>query len=75
MSERVVEQLLTAEAVGKMLSLSKRTIFRLDSSGRIPAPVRISGSVRWVESHIQKWIYLGCPERTVFEAKANVEKY
>ena len=65
--ERSSEKLLSAKAVGEMLSLSKRTIFRLDSSGRIPAPVRIGGSVRWPQSHIQKWISLGCVDRKTFE--------
>ena len=39
------EQLLTAKAVGEILSLSKRQIFSLKSSGRILAPVKIGGSV------------------------------
>ena len=72
MSEHVVEQLLTAKAVGEILSLSQRTIFRLDSSGRIPAPVRIGGSVRWMQSQIQKWISLGCCDRKTFEIMKGV---
>ena len=61
--------LLTAKKVGELLTLSKRTIFRLDSSGKIPAPVRINGSVRWRGSDIQRWIELGCPDRTTFEIR------
>jgi len=60
--------LLTAQAVGQMLSLSKRQIFRLNSCGKIPAPVRIGGSVRWANSTIQRWIDMGCPDRGSFEA-------
>jgi len=60
---QTTEKLLTAKAVGEMLSLSKRQIFRLNSSGKIPAPVRIGGSVRWVESEISAWIQAETPDR------------
>jgi len=50
------EILLTAKAVGVMLSLSKRQIFRLNSSKKIPAPIRIGGAVRWRESDIEQFI-------------------
>lgn len=62
-SNAATEKLLTAKAVSEMLSLSKRQIFRLNSSGKIPAPVRIGGSVRWVESEIYAWIIAGAPDR------------
>ena len=62
------QKLLTAQAVGEMLSLSKRQIFRLNSCGKMPAPIRIGGSVRWANSTIQSWISLGCPDRQTFEA-------
>jgi predicted DNA-binding transcriptional regulator AlpA len=67
--QRTAERLLTAKAVGEMLSLSKRQIFRLNSCGRIPRPLRIGGSVRWVNSTIRSWIALGCPDRQSFEAR------
>ena len=68
------EKLLTAKAVGEMLSLSKRQIFRLNSSGKIPAPIRIGGSVRWAESTISKWLAAGAPDRGTFEAMQEVQK-
>jgi prophage regulatory protein len=61
-------QLLTAKAVGQMLSLSKRQIFRLNSCGKLPAPLRIGGSVRWAESTISQWLAAGAPDRKTFEA-------
>ncbi len=69
----VTEKLLTAKEVGQMLSLSKRQIFRLNSSGKIPAPVRIGGSVRWrLERDILPWLTMGCPDRRTFEASQEV---
>jgi len=57
------EKLLTAKAVGEMPSLSKRQIFRLNSCGKIPAPIRIGGSIRWSESTILAWLQAGAPDR------------
>lgn len=67
-------QLLGAEALGQMLSLSKRQIFRLNSSGKIPAPIRIGGSVRWAESIIVDWLQAGAPDRKTFEAMKEAAK-
>ena len=61
-------QLLTAKQLGARLSLSKRQVFRLNSCGKLPAPIRIGGSVRWAYSTIQSWIDMGCPDRQTFEA-------
>jgi predicted DNA-binding transcriptional regulator AlpA len=63
----VTEKLLTAKALGQMLSLSKRQIFRLSSCGKLPAPLRIGGSVRWAESTIAEWLKAGAPDRKTFE--------
>lgn len=62
------EKLLTAQALGQMLSLSKRQIFRLNSCGKIPAPIRIGGSVRWSEITIGEWLTAGAPDRRTWEA-------
>lgn len=60
--------LLTAQAVGEALSLSRRQVFRLKSGGKLPAAVRVGGAVRWRQADIERWIALGCPERKRFEA-------
>ena len=74
MTEQITEKLLTAKNLGQMLSLSKRQIFRLNSSGKLPAPIRIGGSVRWAESTIAAWLNAGAPDRKTFEAMQGVEK-
>lgn len=66
--EKTIDKLLTAKALGEMLSLSKRQIFRLNSCGKLPQPLRIGGSVRWAESTIAKWLTAGAPDRKTFEA-------
>ena len=60
------EQLLVASDVGEMLSLSKRQIFRLNSSGKIPTPVKIGGSTRWMESQLSAWLQAGAPDRVTW---------
>ncbi len=61
-------QLLTATQVGLMLALSKQQIFRLNSSGKLPRPIKIGGVVRWLLTDIARWQILGCPDRREFEA-------
>ena len=75
MAERIKthDVLLSAEALGRMLSLSRRQIFRLNSSGKIPAPIRIGGAVRWSERTIQDWLATGAKDRKTFEAMQQAE--
>ena len=73
MTNRQNEKLLTATAVGEMLSLSKRQIFRLNSCGKIPSPIRIGGSVRWAEDTIAEWLQAGAPDRKTFSAMQEVK--
>ena len=62
------EQLLTAKSLGQMLSLSKRQIFRLNACGKIPAPIRIGGAVRWSAEEISAWLAASAPDRQTWEA-------
>jgi predicted DNA-binding transcriptional regulator AlpA len=68
------QQLCTgAKGFGLMVNLSKRQIFRLNSTGKIPAPIKIGGSVRWKISDIEQWIIWGCPNRQDFNARMEAE--
>ena len=64
--------LLTAKALGQTLSLSKRQIFRLNSCGKIPKPIRIGGAVRWSAQEISDWLAAGAPDRRTWEAMREV---
>lgn len=66
-------QLLNAKALGQMLSLSKRQIFRLNSAGKIPKPIRIGGAVRWHAEEIAAWLGAGAPDRRTWEARKAVQ--
>ena len=56
-----------AKTLGQRLNLSKRQIFRLNSCAKIPAPLRIGGSIRWNSEEITLWINSGCPDREPWE--------
>lgn len=75
MTGQMPEKLLTAQAVGEMLSLSKRQIFRMRSAGLICSPVKVgTGAIRWRSSDIEQWISMGCPDRKTFETMQEVEE-
>ena len=68
-TNQTTEKLLTAQAVGVKLSLSKRAVFRMRSAGLIVAPLKCGqGAIRWRQSDIEKWISMGCPSKKDFEA-------
>ncbi len=57
-----------AKALAQMLGKSLRTIRKLDSSGILPAPIRIGGSVVWAIEEIRDWIAAGAPARKNWNA-------
>ncbi len=61
-------QLISAKDFGQLISLSKRQIFRLNSCGKIPAPIKIGGSLRFdLENDIKPWLAAGAPDRKTWE--------
>ena len=53
-------QLLRADEVAAMLSISTRTLWRLVSTQQCPQPVRLGKSTRWRVSDVENWIERGC---------------
>ena len=53
--------LLKADDMAKLLKISVRTLWRLVSSGRVIAPIRLTGNTRWQRDQVEKWINAGCP--------------
>jgi excisionase family DNA binding protein len=54
-------ELVNARELAKLLSISERSLYRLKSTGELPAPVVLGGSVRWRLKEIHDWINKGCP--------------
>lgn len=53
--------LIPASEVARLLGISKRTLWRLLSAGKLPAPVRLGNNVRWRLDEVEHWISQGCP--------------
>ena len=58
---------IDAKQLAEVLGLSVRTVRRLDSSGKLPRPLRIGGAVRWSLEEIAAWMAAGCPDRQKWE--------
>ena len=45
-----------AAGVGRLLGISVRSVRRLADAGKLPAPVAIGGSRRWLIADIEEWL-------------------
>lgn len=62
-------RLLSAKDLAAMLGVSRRTVSRLKSAGKLPRPIRIGGSERWRRDELADWLQAGCPDRRTWEAR------
>lgn len=53
--------LLDVTEVARLLSVSKNTIWKLRSTGDLPAPIRLGKLARWRRDEIEAWVRAGCP--------------
>jgi len=61
--------LLDAKQAAALISVSPATWHRMVSSGKVPAPVKLSaGCVRWRGADLESWIAEGCPVRKTWQA-------
>lgn len=61
-------QLVSVKELAKLMSLSKRQIHRLNACGKIFAPIRIGGSLRFSAQECVDWLAAGAPDRRTWEA-------
>lgn len=57
----VEADLIRVSELASLLNVSVRTVWRLQSCGNIPQPVRLGGAVRWRLQEVRDWINQGCP--------------
>ncbi|APW60526.1 helix-turn-helix transcriptional regulator [Paludisphaera borealis] len=62
--------LIDAEEVARRLDVSSRTVWRLNSAGKLPKPVAVGGSKKWRSDEIRRWVEAGCPGRSAWEARS-----
>jgi predicted DNA-binding transcriptional regulator AlpA len=49
-------EMLTANEVATMLAIGVRSVWRKSQDGRLPPPIKMTGSTRWSKSTIRDWI-------------------
>lgn len=55
-SVSIESEMLTAGEVATMLSIGVRSVWRKAQDGRLPPPIKMTGSTRWVKSTLHDWI-------------------
>ena len=58
---------IPASEVAKLLNISERHVWALNSSGRLPRPIRLGRRVLWSRAEIAAWIEAGAPTRDRWE--------
>ena len=71
-STAVGERLLTVRQVADRLGVSTRQVWKLTAAEKLPAPVRLSRSVRWRANELDAWIKADCPARNRWKASRKV---
>ena len=54
-------RLIDVKELSRLLAVSPRTIWRMQSHGKLLPPIRVGGSVRWRAKDVVQWIEAGCP--------------
>jgi len=53
--------LVTHKELERLLGFSSNHIDRMVKAGRIPPPVRVGRTTRWIGAVIERWLAAGCP--------------
>jgi predicted DNA-binding transcriptional regulator AlpA len=61
--------LVDASGVARLLSIGRSQVFRLNSAGRLPMPIRKLGArcPRWRVDELRDWVAAGCPDRATWQ--------
>ena len=63
-SERLA---IPASEAAKLLGISERHLWALNTSARLPRPIRLGRSVRWNRAELEAWLVAGAPRRDRWE--------
>ena len=58
---------LNAKQAAAMLNVSVRQLWRLNSTGQLPKPIRLGHCVRWRKAELEAFVEAGCPTREKWE--------
>jgi len=66
--------LLSARELGRLLGVSRSTVWSWHSGGKIPLPLKIGGVTRWRRTEIEQWLQAGAPPREKWVQVREVRK-
>jgi len=72
---RLKPLVVDAKRLARLLTCGVRTVRTLDTSGKLPKPLRIGGRVVWRVSEIREWLAAGAPDRDTWEARKTIFKH
>ena len=72
---RLKPLVVDAKFLARLLTCGVRTVRTLDTSGKLPTPLRIGGRVVWRVSEIREWLAAGAPDRDTWEARKTTFKH
>ena len=61
--------LVDSREAAKLLRISPRTLWKMQTSGEMPPPIRIGRAVRWSLEVLKKWVESGCPVDSKWQAE------
>lgn len=68
MKTEIIPLMVDASGAARLIAVSKATWARMQSAGKVPSPVRLSGGcVRWRLADLEAWCLAGCPSREEWE--------
>jgi predicted DNA-binding transcriptional regulator AlpA len=59
--------LVDAPTAAALCNVSRATWHRLNSAGKVPAPVKLGGRVLWRADELKAWTLADCPNRRDWE--------
>lgn len=54
--------MLTMDDVASAMKVSKRTLARMLSAGKLIPPTRVGRQLRWLATDVAEWLKAGCPD-------------
>ena len=66
--EQIPALTVNAKQASAMLNVSVRQLWRLNSTGRVPRPIRLGHCVRWRRAELEAFVQAGAPTREKWEA-------
>lgn len=58
---------VNAKQAARLINVSVRQLWRLNSTGRLPKPIRLGNCVRWRKAELEAFIQAGAPHREKWE--------